>query len=82
MLFDEQHVTIRSSRGAARARLCTDASVPSGTAFMPIHWNELFSNGASPNEATTDASDQLSKQPSLKYCAVRIEADVSGISVG
>ena len=39
---------------------------------MPIHCNDLFAPAASPNEATTDAVDPISKQPSLKCCAVEI----------
>ena len=32
--------------------------MPIGTVFMPIHWNDLWAQRASPNEATTDAADQ------------------------
>ena len=55
---------------------CTlDPTITPGVCFMPIHWNELFAPAASPNEATTDAADPLSKQPSLKACAIRIVGD-------
>jgi hypothetical protein len=37
---------------------------------MPIHWNELWSPAASPNEVTTDQADATSRQPALKACAV------------
>jgi ferredoxin-nitrate reductase len=72
-LLDAQRVRVRSRRGSAVTTLRVDASVPPGVAFMPIHWNELFAPGASPNEATSDDTDPISKQPSLKACAVRIE---------
>ncbi len=38
---------------------------------MPIHWNELFAESASPNEATADA---ISHQPALKCCAAAVSA--------
>ena len=39
---------------------------------MPIHWNDLWSPRASPNEATTDQVDPMSKEPALEVCAVAI----------
>lgn len=73
-LCDGQSVTVTSRRGAARCTLRCDRTIPAGTVFMPIHWNELFAPAASPNEATTDAADPVSRQPALKCCAVRVEA--------
>ena len=74
-LCDGQRVRVRSRRGAARSVVRVDANVPPGVAFGPIHWNELFAPASSPNEVTTDAVDPVSKQPALKSCAVRVEAD-------
>ena len=74
-LRDSQRVCVQSRRGAARSKLRLDVGVPAGVAFMPIHWNELFAPAASPNEATSDAHDPISKQPALKCCAVRIVAE-------
>ena len=71
-LRDGQDVRIESRRGTARATLRADVNVAPGVAFMPIHWNELFAPSASPNEATTDETDPISKQPALKCCAVRV----------
>jgi anaerobic selenocysteine-containing dehydrogenase len=76
-LRDRQRVRVHSRRGVARSVLRVDRDVPPGVAFIPIHWNELFASGASPNEVTTDAADPLSKQPSLKSCAIRVEAEAS-----
>jgi anaerobic selenocysteine-containing dehydrogenase len=73
-LKDSQPVRIASRRGSAHTRLRYDLSVPLGTVFMPIHFNDLFAPRASPNEATTDTADPISRQPCLKYCAVRIDA--------
>jgi anaerobic selenocysteine-containing dehydrogenase len=72
-LRDGQAVRVISRRGETRTRLRYDSSLPPGTLFMPIHFNDLFAPGASPNEATTDAADPTSRQPALKYCAVRVE---------
>ena len=65
-------VEIESRRGTARSVLRIDPATPHGSAFMPIHWNELWSRAASPNEVTTDATDPVSRQPALKYCAVSV----------
>jgi anaerobic selenocysteine-containing dehydrogenase len=73
-LRDSQPVDVQSRRGVSRSVLRLDSSIPPGTVFMPIHWNELFAPAASPNEATTDAADPISGQPALKTCAVRISA--------
>jgi anaerobic selenocysteine-containing dehydrogenase len=71
-LGDALPVEVHSRRGVTRTTLRIDSTVPPGTAFMPIHWHDLFARGASPNEATTDATDAASKQPALKACAVRV----------
>jgi hypothetical protein len=41
---------------------------------MPIHWNDLFAPESSPNEAASDQTDPISKEPALKCCAVMVEA--------
>jgi sulfite reductase (NADPH) flavoprotein alpha-component len=69
-----QRVEVQSRRGSAVSILRIDADAPIGTVFMPIHWNELWSQSASPNEVTTDACDAASHQPALKYCAVSVRA--------
>lgn len=73
-LRDGQRVLVRSRRGSAQSIIRIDAQTPPGTVFMPIHWNDLWGKAASPNEATTDLFDPLSKQPALKFCAVSISA--------
>ena len=74
MLSPGQPVQIRSRRGTATSVAQIDSNIAVGTVYMPIHWNDLWAAGASPNEATTDAHDQLSKQPAVKYCAVVVSA--------
>jgi anaerobic selenocysteine-containing dehydrogenase len=69
-----QRVKVASRRGTAVSVAHVDLTVPPGVVFLPIHWNQLWGDAASPNEATSDAADAISKQPSLKYCAVAVTA--------
>jgi hypothetical protein len=39
---------------------------------MPIHWNDLWAQAASPNESTSTLKDPISKQPALKAVAVNV----------
>jgi sulfite reductase (NADPH) flavoprotein alpha-component len=71
---DGENVEITSRRGRASGVLSLDSSISPGVVFMPIHWNELSSPAASPNEVTTDSADAISRQPALKHCAVGIKA--------
>ena len=73
LLQEGRRVRITSRRGTIVSIARVDARIPMGTAFMPIHFNELFAPAASPNEATTDDADPISLQPALKCCAVRVE---------
>jgi anaerobic selenocysteine-containing dehydrogenase len=72
-LRDKQRVEITSRRGSAWSILRITDAVPIGVVFMPMHWADLWSRGSSPNEATTDASDPISKEPALKLCAVSVQ---------
>jgi anaerobic selenocysteine-containing dehydrogenase len=71
-LRNGQFVDVQSRRGCANGVLRVDEAVPAGTVFMPMHWNDLWAHGASPNEATTDAVDPISRQPALKACPVTV----------
>jgi anaerobic selenocysteine-containing dehydrogenase len=73
-LADAQDVEISSRRGRASCVLRLDPSISPGVVFMPIHWNELSTPGASPNELTTDNADAISLQPALKHSAVNVRA--------
>jgi anaerobic selenocysteine-containing dehydrogenase len=73
-LRDGQRVQIASRRGRAMSALRVDDGMPIGTVFMPMHWNDLWAERASPNEVTTDACDPISRQPGLKCCAVSVMA--------
>ena len=65
-------ITVRSRRGSARAAGRITPAIKLGTCFMPFHWGSLRGE-ASVNQATIEAFDPVSKQPELKFCAVRIE---------
>ena len=69
---DGELVTVRSRRGQATAKCRLTQAIKPGTCFMPFHWGSLW-GGAVVNQATIEAFDPLSKQPELKFCAVRIE---------
>lgn len=77
-LNDGNRVTITSTRGQAISTLQIDARISPGVVCLPIHWNDLFAPQASPNEAASDETDPISKQPSLKSCAVRVELTIPG----
>ena len=71
-IADGELVTVRSRRGCARAACRTTRAIKPGTCFMPFHWGGLRGE-AVVNHATVDAFDPISKQPELKFCAVRLE---------
>ena len=67
-----ERVRVGSRRGAASATCRVTTSIKPGTCFMPFHWGSLWGE-AVVNRATIEAFDPLSKQPELKFCAVRLE---------
>jgi len=67
-----ERITVRSRRGHASAACRITPAIKAGTCFMPFHWGGLWGD-AVVNQATIEAFDPLSKQPELKFCAVRIE---------
>ena len=73
-LSDGSRVVVRSRRGETITTLRLRSDMAPGVVFMPMHWNDLWEMGASVNEVTSSATDPISKEPSLKYCAVSVEA--------
>ena len=73
-LHDGQRVEIHSRQGRAWSILRVSGNISVGVVFMPMHWGDLWSGAASPNEATLDACDPISRQPGLKLCAVNVRA--------
>ena len=73
---DAELVTVRSRRGQAQAACRMTRAIKPGTCFMPFHWGSLR-GAAVVNQTTLEACDPVSKQPELKFCAVRIEKAAS-----
>jgi anaerobic selenocysteine-containing dehydrogenase len=71
-LHDGQWVRLTSRRGAATGRLRVTETIRPGLLFMPFHWGDLHSPDTNVNLATNSALDPRSRQPELKFCAVRI----------
>jgi assimilatory nitrate reductase catalytic subunit len=59
-------VEVISQRGSARARAFITPTVRAGEVFMPMPYADM-------NRLTFPAFDPHSRQPSYKYCAVRVE---------
>jgi anaerobic selenocysteine-containing dehydrogenase len=70
---DRQLVRVTSRRGSLEVRARVTDAIRSGAVFAPFHWGELFNRHAITNNATSEAIDARSKQPELKFAAVRVE---------
>jgi anaerobic selenocysteine-containing dehydrogenase len=68
-------VRVISRRGFARTSLKLDDTLLRGTIFMPFHWGQSFREDGCVNAATTGEADPISRQPELKFSAVRLEKD-------
>ena len=66
-------VRVVSRRGAAELPLRLSAATRAGTLFAPFHWGALWDDRSVANRLTNDALDPRSKQPELKFSAVRVE---------
>lgn len=73
-LRNGQTVRVVSRRGDIELPLRLSAAVRRGTLFAPFHWGALWDERAVANRVTNEASDPRSKQPELKFAAVRVEA--------
>ena len=65
-----------SRRGFARTTLKVDDSVKLGTVFASFHWGQSFHDDACVNALTTGEADPISREPELKFSAVRLEKDI------
>lgn len=75
-LADGDPVRLISRRGVARTTLKVDKSIAPGTLFMPFHWGQSFREDGCVNSLTTPEADPISREPELKFSAVRLEKDV------
>ncbi len=65
LLVNGASVAITSRRGSLRVQVVVSASVQPGQLFIPMHY-------AGVNDLTFPAFDPYSRQPSYKFCAVRV----------
>lgn len=65
-------IEVRSRRGFAVLPAVVTDRVRPGNCFAPFHWNDVFGENLAINDVTNDATDPLSFQPELKYCAVSL----------
>jgi anaerobic selenocysteine-containing dehydrogenase len=63
---DGEMIMVESRRGSLEARARLTATMQRGQVFLPMHDPRV-------NRLTLSAFDPLSRQPSYKHCAVRIE---------
>ena len=75
-LADGDPVRLVSRRGFARTTLKVDDSVKLGTVFTSFHWGQSFREDACVNALTSGEADPISREPELKFSAVRLEKDV------
>ena len=74
---DGEWVYLVGRRGRCYAKACVTEAIRRGLLFTPFHWGDLFHAETNANYVTNPAFDPVSKQPELKFCAVRIEPDDS-----
>jgi ferredoxin-nitrate reductase len=70
---DGEPVQISSRRGTIRLTARLREGACRGTVFVPFHWGDLFAPANAVNYLTISATDTLSKQPELKFCAVALD---------
>ncbi|HEY1860551.1 MAG TPA: molybdopterin dinucleotide binding domain-containing protein, partial [Gemmataceae bacterium] len=66
-------VQISSRRGTIRIAARLSESIAPGTVFLPFHWGDLYTPENAVNYLTISATDPISRQPELKFCAVALE---------
>jgi len=64
-------IEVISRRGKLQAPCRITSTIRQGCCFVPFHWGSLWSKTVA-NEATIDSFDPVSKQPELKFCAVKL----------
>jgi anaerobic selenocysteine-containing dehydrogenase len=74
-LKDGDAVRVVSRRGFARSTLRLDEGLRRGTLFMSFHWGQRHDEHGCANAVTHGEYDPISRQPELKFSAVRLEKD-------
>jgi ferredoxin-nitrate reductase len=72
-LRNGQRVRVTSRRGSAELPARLSSHVRPGTVFAPFHWGALWDDRVTVNRATAETFDPRSRQPELKFAAVRLE---------
>jgi ferredoxin-nitrate reductase len=70
---DGETIQVSSRRGTIRVPVHLTEAVSPKTVFLPFHWGDLFEPNNAVNYLTIAATDSLSRQPELKFCAVLLE---------
>jgi anaerobic selenocysteine-containing dehydrogenase len=61
-----QQITVKTRRGSLTARLSLNSTVRPGEIFLPMHDPRV-------NQLTLECVDPISRQPSYKHCAARVD---------
>jgi assimilatory nitrate reductase catalytic subunit len=69
---DGELARIESRWGATLARVHVTADQRPGSVFMPMHWNDQFTNGGGVDLVVNPACDPISGQPESKHTPVRV----------
>ena len=68
-LVDGEQARVVSRRGSARFTVAVTDAIRPDTVFAPFHWG----GAARANSVTSSALDPVSRMPSFKVCAARVE---------
>lgn len=71
-LQDGSLARVSSEWGEALVRVNYTTAQPSGSLFMPIHWNQQFASSANVDALVNSAVDPISGQPEFKHTPVSI----------
>ena len=72
-IADQSRVRVTSRRGAFEVNARVTDAIRAGSVFAPFHWGSLWAENGAANASASDALDPRSKQPELKFAAVRVE---------
>ena len=72
-LKDGDLVRVRSQHGSCVVRAQQQDGQLPGTAFMPIHWNDVFASTARVDSLIAPICDPISGQPAFKQTPVSVE---------
>ena len=70
---DRDRVRIISRRGRFESTARVSDAIRAGSVFAPFHWGSMWSDDGPANSSASEAFDPRSKQPELKFAAVRVE---------